>query len=157
MVQTPRHPRRSRLKDCTFGKKHSPSLSKRYSARLSRLALRLPTTLLHYEATLESVFVTDVDGEPQLALLLLSFAHLLYGDPLLERAFSPSEAPSNALLEGYGAPPPIVFPHQRTKRMWYDLYLGLVVLLGMRRVGNDKNVDWAVQPVEHSPADAPCY
>lgn len=108
----------------------------------------------------ESVFVTDVDGEPRLALLLPSFAHLSYGDALLERAFSPSEAPSNALLEGYGAPPPIVFARQRTKRMWYDLYLGLVVLLGARRVGNDQNVDWAVRLVEHSPVlikDAPCY
>jgi hypothetical protein len=108
----------------------------------------------------ESVFITDVDGEPQLALLLPSFAHLLYGDPLLERAFSPSEAPSRALLEGYGTPPPIVFARQRTKRMWYDLYLGLMVLLGTKRVGGDQNVDWAVQLVEHSRVllkDAPCY
>jgi len=108
----------------------------------------------------ESVFITDVDGEPQLALLLPSFAHLLYGDPLLERAFSPSEAPSKALLEGYGAPPPIVFSRQRTKRMWYDLYLGLVVLLGGKRVGGDQNVDWAVQLVEHSRVllkHASCY
>jgi hypothetical protein len=108
----------------------------------------------------ESVFITDVDGEPQLALLLPSFAHLLYGDPLLERAFSPSETPSKALLEGYGAPPPIVFARQRTKRMWYDLYLGLVVLLGAKRVGGDQNMDWAVQLVEHNRVllkDAPCY
>ena len=108
----------------------------------------------------ESVFVADIDGETRLALLLPSFAHLLYGDPLLERAFSPSEAPSNALLEGYGVPPPVVFARQRTKRMWYDLYLGLVVLLGARRVGNDQNVDWAVRLVEHSPVlikNAPCY
>ncbi|KAI0292745.1 hypothetical protein BC826DRAFT_889715, partial [Russula brevipes] len=110
----------------------------------------------------ESVFVTDVDGdgEPRLALLLPSFAHLLYGDPLLERAFSPSDAPSRALLEGYGAPPPIVFVRQRTKRMWYDLYLGLVVLLGAKRVDHDRNVDWAAQLVVDSLVllrDAPCY
>jgi hypothetical protein len=98
----------------------------------------------------ESVFITDADGEPQLALLLPSLAHVLYGDPLLERAFSPSEAPSRALLEGYGAPPPIVFARQRTKRMWYDLYLGLVVLLGARRVGEDQNTNWAIQLVEQS-------
>lgn len=107
----------------------------------------------------ESVFVAEVDGGPRLALLLPSFAHLLYGDPLLERAFSPSEAPSNALLKGYGTPPPIVFARQRTKRMWYDLYLGLVVRLGARRVGNDQNMDWAVRLVEHSRIlikDAPC-
>ena len=108
----------------------------------------------------ESVFITDADGEPQLALLLPSLAHVLYGDPLLERAFSPSEARSRALLEGYGAPPPIVFARQRTKRMWYDLYLGLVVLLGARRVGEDQNTDWAVQLVEQSKISlkgAPCY
>jgi hypothetical protein len=108
----------------------------------------------------ESVFVADVDGEPQLALLLPSLAHLLYGDPLLERAFSPSEAPSRTLLEGYGTPPPIVFARQRTKRMWYDLYLGLVALLGARRVGHDQSMDWAVRLVDQSRVlikDAPCY
>ena len=108
----------------------------------------------------ESVFVTDVDGEPQLALLLPSLAHLLYGDPLLDRAFSPSEAPSRALLEGYGTPPPIVFARQHTKRMWYDLYLGLVALLGARRAGHDQDIDWAVQLVEQNRVlikDAPCY
>jgi hypothetical protein len=107
----------------------------------------------------ESVFIADVDGEPQLALLLPSLAHLLYGDPLLERAFSPSEAPSRALLEGYGTPPPIVFARQRTKRMWYDLYLGLVALLGARGAGH-QNIDWAVRLVEQSRVlikDAPCY
>jgi hypothetical protein len=117
-------------------------------------------SLVSLTAGAESVFVTDTVGEPQLALLLPSFAHLLYGDPLLERAFSPSEAPSKALLEGYGAPPPIVFARQRTKRMWYDLYLGLVVLLGAKRMGNDQNVDWATRLVEHSRVlirDAPCY
>ncbi|KAF8504565.1 hypothetical protein F5888DRAFT_763297 [Russula emetica] len=109
----------------------------------------------------ESVFVADVDGEPQLALLLPSLVHLLYGDPLLDRAFSPSEAPSRALLEGYSTPPPIVFARQRTKRMWYDLYLSLVALLGARRVGgDDQRMDWAVRLVEQSRVlikDAPCY
>jgi len=109
----------------------------------------------------ESVFVAEIDGEPQLALLLPSLAHLLYGDPLLERAFSPSEEPSRALLEGYGDPPPMVFARrQRTKCLWYDLYLGLVVQLGARRVGDGRTVDWAVQLVEHSRVllrDAPCY
>ncbi|KAN0125805.1 hypothetical protein V8E52_001012 [Russula decolorans] len=108
----------------------------------------------------ESVFVADVDGEPQLALLLPSLAHLLYGDPLLDRAFSPSEVPSRALLEGYGTPPPIVFARQRTKRMWYDLYLGLVALLGARRIGHDQSMDWAVRLVDQSRVlikDAPCY
>ena len=118
-------------------------------------------SLVALTAGAESVFVTETDdGEPRLALLLPSFAHLLYGDPLLERAFSPSEAPSRALLEGYGSPPPIVFARQRTKRMWYDLYLGLVVLLGARRVGSDQDVDWATQLVEHNRVlirDAPCY
>ncbi|KAI9511516.1 hypothetical protein F5148DRAFT_328806 [Russula earlei] len=108
----------------------------------------------------ESVFVAEVNGEPQLALLLPSLAHLLYGDPLLERAFSPSQVPSKALLEGYGQPAPIVFVRQRTKRMWYDLYLGLVVQLGGRTVGDDQGMDWAVQLVEHIRVllkDAPCY
>jgi len=109
----------------------------------------------------ESVFVAEVDGEPQLALLLPSLAHLLYGDPLLERAFSPSEEQSSGLLEGYGEPPPMVFARrQRTKCLWYDLFLGLVAQLGAKRVGDDgRTVDWAVRLVEHSRVllrDAPC-
>ncbi|KAH9965348.1 hypothetical protein BC827DRAFT_1265357 [Russula dissimulans] len=108
----------------------------------------------------ESVFVAEVDGEPQLALLLPSLAHLLYGDPLLEWAFSQSQEPSRALLEGYGEPPLMALARQRTKRLWYDLYLGLVVQLGARRAGDGRVVDWAVQLVEHSRVllrDAPCY
>lgn len=117
-------------------------------------------SLVAFTTGTESVFITDAEGEPELALLLPSLAHVLYGDPLLERAFSPSEVPSRALLEGYGAPPPIVFARQRTKRMWYDLYLGLVVLLGARRVGEEQNTNWAVQLVEQSKVslkDAPSY
>jgi len=44
--------------------------------------------------------------------------------------------------------------------MWYDLYLGLVVLLGARRVSEEQNTDWAAQLVEQSKVslkDAPCY
>ncbi|KAI0266427.1 hypothetical protein BC834DRAFT_969460 [Gloeopeniophorella convolvens] len=108
-----------------------------------------------------SALIAEAAGaEPRLALLLPSLAHLLYGDPLLERAFSPSEALSRALLEGYGDPPPIVFARQRTKRMWYDLYLGLVVLLGAESVSDKGDVAWARELVERSQEllkDAPCY
>jgi len=40
-------------------------------------------------------------------------------------------SPSAAFMEGYkdgGGPPLLVFPRQRTKRIWYTVFLALVVL-----------------------------
>lgn len=64
-------------------------------------------------------------------LSALPVSHALWGDPLLETIFLNN--PSKAFLEGYGKPKLFVFPRQKTKRMWYTLFLGLVVLVQARR------------------------
>ncbi|KAF8901172.1 hypothetical protein CPB84DRAFT_1777945 [Gymnopilus junonius] len=65
-----------------------------------------------------------------IAAILPNVTHAVWGDPLLETFFLPP-APSPVLKEAYtksGGSDTLVFPRQRTKRMWYDLLLGLIVL-----------------------------
>jgi hypothetical protein len=67
---------------------------------------------------------------PTICTFLPSFRNAIWGDPLLETLFMPP-GPSSALLEGYvngGGGPLIVFPRQKTKRIWYTLFLALIVL-----------------------------
>ncbi|KDQ51892.1 hypothetical protein JAAARDRAFT_40715 [Jaapia argillacea MUCL 33604] len=70
--------------------------------------------------------------EPRITSFL-QFTHAIYGDPLLERLFA-SPGPSKALLEGYGKNV-VVFARQRTKRIWYEVFWGLVVLSEMAKAG----------------------
>ncbi|KAI0037107.1 hypothetical protein K488DRAFT_81340 [Vararia minispora EC-137] len=74
------------------------------------------------------VSVREDDSEPQIVLALADLSYALWGDPLLERLFVDPK-PSQALLEGYQTPL-ILYPRQKTKRMWYTLYTALVILLG---------------------------
>jgi hypothetical protein len=63
-------------------------------------------------------------------VVLPSVAHALWGDPLLESFFLPP-GPSKALVEAYtasGGEQLLVFPRQKTKRLWYSVFLALVVL-----------------------------
>lgn len=67
----------------------------------------------------------------QIAAILPNLAHALWGDPLLETLFLPP-APSEAIKEGYvggGGAPLLVFGRQKTKRLWYTVFLALVVLV----------------------------
>ncbi|RDX49438.1 hypothetical protein OH76DRAFT_1382138 [Lentinus brumalis] len=87
-----------------------------------------------------------------------AFGHALWGDPLLETLFMD---PSAGLVEGYGGPL-IVFARQKTKRLWYSLFLALVVLIEATREGKDEHekVQWAKTVAERSALalkDAPCY
>ncbi|KAI0635375.1 hypothetical protein C8Q77DRAFT_1255566 [Trametes polyzona] len=87
-----------------------------------------------------------------------AFGHALWGDPLLEAMFID---PSEAFVEGYGGPL-IVFGRQKTKRLWYTVFLALVVLLQARRDGDSEHqkVKWAEQMLQKSVEalkDAPCY
>ncbi|KAF9044451.1 hypothetical protein BJ165DRAFT_1329000, partial [Panaeolus papilionaceus] len=62
--------------------------------------------------------------------LVPNLTRALFGDPLLESLFF-SPGPSDAFWEGYrgaGGEPLVVIPRQKTKRLWYDLFLGLVAL-----------------------------
>lgn len=89
----------------------------------------------------------------------LSFSHALWGDPLLETLFLD---PSAALTEGYGGSP-IVFARQKTKRLWYTLFLALMVVVQAARDGkgaHDDKVEWARHTLDGCVLklkDAPCY
>ncbi|KAH9475993.1 hypothetical protein JR316_0011560 [Psilocybe cubensis] len=85
--------------------------------------------LLTSRAALDS----DAEMNVSIAAILPSmFTHALWADPLLESFFLPSpNRPSQALNEAYlssGGKHLLLFPRQRTKRIWYSLFLGLVVL-----------------------------
>ncbi|OSC98872.1 hypothetical protein PYCCODRAFT_1374292 [Trametes coccinea BRFM310] len=87
-----------------------------------------------------------------------SFSHALWGDPLLETMLL---NPSDAFVEGYGGPL-IVFGRQKTKRLWYNIFLSLVVVLQGKKSGETENekVKWAMEMLHKSVAalkDAPCY
>lgn len=95
---------------------------------------------------------------PMIAAILPNVAHALWGDPLLESFFLPPV--SVALGEGYkggGGGPIMVFPRQKTKRIWYSLFLALVVLSEQR--GEEKRA-WAKETLRKCVEDlegAPCY
>ncbi|KAI0644012.1 hypothetical protein C8Q79DRAFT_913810 [Trametes meyenii] len=87
-----------------------------------------------------------------------AFSHALWGDPLLETMFL---SPSQAFIEGYGGPL-IVFGRQKTKRLWYTVFLALVVLLQAKREDTTTNskVQWAEETLQKAVVDlkdAPCY
>ncbi|EMD36166.1 hypothetical protein CERSUDRAFT_155821 [Gelatoporia subvermispora B] len=93
----------------------------------------------------------------------LSVSHALWGDPLLETMMM---NPSEALLEGYGGSL-IVFPRQKTKRLWYTLFLALMVTVQYKRdeetqtVNNESDkVKWAAETIQRCAEelkDAPYY
>jgi hypothetical protein len=68
-----------------------------------------------------------------IAAILPNIGNALWGDPLLECFMmgKEGEGPSEAFLEGYvggGGEKLVVFPRQRTKRVWYTLFLALLVV-----------------------------
>ncbi|KAI8973109.1 hypothetical protein BD414DRAFT_540009 [Trametes punicea] len=76
-------------------------------------------------------------------------------------SFTGDEDATFAFVEGYGGPL-IVFGRQKTKRLWYTIFLALVVLLQAKRSGETENekVKWATEVLHRSVADlkdAPCY
>ncbi|KAG6884661.1 hypothetical protein C0993_009185 [Termitomyces sp. T159_Od127] len=124
--------------------------------------------------TLQSSSTTSEPGT--IAAILPNIAHAIWGDPLLEAFMmgpedkvAQGEGPSAAFMEGYqggGGGPVLVFTRQKTKRIWYSVFLALVVLTkyGPRREGEGlwivKKRQWAREAlVKTIPAlkDAPCY
>ncbi|KAJ7220531.1 hypothetical protein GGX14DRAFT_559323 [Mycena pura] len=91
-------------------------------------------------------------GEFTTFAILPAVAHALWGDPLLETFFVDA---SPAFWEGYrvtrgpedGAI--MIFPRQRTKRIWYDVFLALVVL-HERRGLDDEKTRWAEDSLRKS-------
>lgn len=92
---------------------------------------------------------------------IYSLSHALWGDPLLETMFF---NPSAAFLEGYGENLTI-FARQKTKRIWYTLFLALVIIVQNKRsesanLGHADKVRWARETLQKCTTelkDAPCY
>ena len=125
-------------------------------------------SLVSFTGDEHSIFVdfdleTGALGGEDAEVRITSFAslgHALWGDPLLETLFL---EPSAAFVEGYGGPL-VVFARQKTKRLWYTLFLALVVLVQAKRAGlgegDHEKVKWAYETAEKSVValkDAPCY
>ncbi|KAG8221537.1 hypothetical protein J3R82DRAFT_1755 [Butyriboletus roseoflavus] len=74
---------------------------------------------------------SEEDTEADIAYILPTFGRALWGDPLMETWFLPP-GPTTAIKEGYFGSEEdgtlIVFPRHQTKRMWYTVYLALMVL-----------------------------
>ncbi|KAF9451577.1 hypothetical protein P691DRAFT_723827 [Macrolepiota fuliginosa MF-IS2] len=102
----------------------------------------------------------------EIAAILPVAAHALWGDPLLESFFIPPN-PSKAMAEGYiggGGGALTIFPRQNTKRVWYDLFLALLVLYEVRTLGDADELEekraWCEKTILDSVdtlKDAPCY
>ncbi|KAG5719087.1 hypothetical protein E4T56_gene2121 [Termitomyces sp. T112] len=120
---------------------------------------------------------SSTTSEPgTIAAILPNIAHAIWGDPLLEALMmgpedrmAQGEGPSSAFMEGYkdgGGGPVLVFTRQKTKRIWYSIFLALVVLTkyGPNREGEGlwitKKRQWARAALGKAVLalkDAPCY
>ena len=135
-------------------------------------------SLVTLTGSADDVFITlgtssqtpgDLDGlppsipplpDPEIACILPSLAHALWGDPLIEAMFTPP-GPSEAVLEGYaggGGGPLIVFRRQKTKRLWYTLFSTLLILAEGMSLDEEERKAWEmVEICAKALKDAPCY
>ncbi|KAK7040765.1 hypothetical protein VNI00_009671 [Paramarasmius palmivorus] len=123
-------------------------------------------SLVWFTGSEEDIYISipsDNTNPPSIAAILPNLAHALWGDPLLESFFLPP-APSSALKEAYvgcGGEELILFARQKTKRLWYTVFLALVTLL--ERVDDDSESGkraWAIETLKECAEklkDAPCY
>ncbi|KAG6888087.1 hypothetical protein C0995_010790 [Termitomyces sp. Mi166 len=138
-------------------------------------------SLVWFTGSEDDIYITSQSSstasEPgTIAAILPNIAHAIWGDPLLEAFMmgpedkvAQGEGPSAAFMEGYkggGGGPVLVFARQKTKRIWYSVFLALVVLTkyGPTREGEGlwitKKRQWAREALgKVVPAlkDAPCY
>lgn len=89
---------------------------------------------------------SEESTEADIAYILPTFGHALWGDPLMETWFLPP-GPTTVMKEGYFGGEGgtlITFPRHETKRVWYTVYLALVVLAeGMSQGGEGKTTQKA--------------
>ncbi|KAJ3777218.1 hypothetical protein FB446DRAFT_718531 [Lentinula raphanica] len=124
-------------------------------------------SLIWFTGSEDDIFITrpdDTSSSVRIAAIVPTLAHALWGDPLLETFFLPP-GPSEAIKEGYvggGGSPLLVFGRQHTKRLWYTIFLALVILVereGLQPTKSDKK-PWALKTLERCSRalkDAPCY
>ncbi|KAK0199840.1 hypothetical protein DFS33DRAFT_1365349 [Desarmillaria ectypa] len=108
----------------------------------------------------DDIYISLNGTDVTIAAILPNVAHAIWGDPLLESFFM--SGMNEALLEGYkdgGGEPLVVFSRQKTKRLWYTLFLALVVLTE-RNGGAGPREQWAQKTIMQcadSLKDAPCH
>ena len=124
-------------------------------------------SLISFTGDDDSIFIAVGENEDDVKITsLIPVSHAIWGDPLLESTFI--NDPSPAFLEGYGGSP-ILFARHRTKRLWYTLFLALMVTVQTKKGwgpaapqlqdGEDK-VAWAKKTIGiciEKLKDAPCY
>jgi len=117
----------------------------------------------------EDIYVVDpssasarvllAQSQSTIAALLPNLTHALWGDPLMETFFLPPN-PSKSVREGYELTSGrgegnwlVLFERQKTKRLWYTLYLALVVLKERRGVDDEfsrEKKKWALDIIEQT-------
>lgn len=117
------------------------------------------------EAIVVEFDIEDPSSEDNIPIKsVISVSHALWGDPMLESEFID---PSAAFLEGYGGTP-FIFTRQKTKRLWYTLFLALIIVIQSQKgplpllqgEESEDKVLWAKQTLGscvESLKDAPCY
>ncbi|KAG7095181.1 hypothetical protein E1B28_005960 [Marasmius oreades] len=125
-------------------------------------------SLVWFTGSEDDVYVTlppiGSPDPPTIVAILPNLPHAFWGDPLLESLFLPP-GPTEALREGYlagGGHELVVFSRQKTKRLWYTVFLALVVL--KERIGGCVGLEgkwaWAIEALREAVVtlkDAPCY
>ncbi|KAJ7489377.1 hypothetical protein FB451DRAFT_1167056 [Mycena latifolia] len=140
-------------------------------------------SLIWFTGSADDVFLAfSEEGVFSAFAILPAVGHALWGDPLMEAFFvgagsssssssggEGERGPSAAFWEAYrlarsAADPAagdiLAFPRQRTKRLWYDVFLALVVLRERRHLPDDEKIRWAQKTLGRSAEalrDAPCY
>ena len=122
-------------------------------------------SLTGYTISEENILITippSSEDEPQVVMFPLPI-RALWGDPMMETLFMPP-GPSRALLEAYtdGGGPLFVFARQKTKRLWYTLFLAGMVLVeaSAQQDRNEEMAAWAKEMLwecTQKLKDAPCY
>jgi hypothetical protein len=96
---------------------------------------------VHWDLWAGNVFVSTAGNEPRVSGVI-DFERALWGDPLME--FIPGRLRDiEAFEEGYGAPL-LATREQRLRRLFYNAYLGLVLVVedGPRRYTDKATVEW---------------
>ncbi|KAJ8457412.1 hypothetical protein ONZ45_g18321 [Pleurotus djamor] len=126
-------------------------------------------SLIGFTVSDDDVWILPPENEsslPAICAILPNLSWALWGDPLLEAMFMPP-GPSAAVLEGYlgaGGSNPIVFARQKTKRLWYSLFMSLLILArdgdNAESLAGGKRRSWAVKTAQDCAKalkDAPYY
>ncbi|KAK0495642.1 hypothetical protein EDD18DRAFT_1354150 [Armillaria luteobubalina] len=117
-------------------------------------------SLVWFTGSDDDIYISLNEADVSIAAILPNVAHAIWGDPLLESFFI--SGMSEALLEGYkdgGGETLVVFSRQKTKRLWYTLFLALVVLTERNGSAGPRE-RWAKETIMQcadSLKDAPCH